>query len=78
MGSFPDSVEAVLLAGGKFEGLPPGEEVPRGKGLVKVGRLPMAARALRALNESPAVSRVIMVSPVEAEELRTVISRNLA
>lgn len=69
MGSFPKSVEAVLLAGGKFDGLPPGEEIPRGKGLVKVGHLPMAARALRALKESPAVSRVIMVSPVEAQEL---------
>lgn len=69
MTSFPDGVEAILLAGGKFEDLPPGEEVPKGKGLVKVGELPMAARALRALVESPAVSRVIMVSPVEKEEL---------
>lgn len=69
MGSFPESVEAVLLAGGKFDDLPPGEEVPKGKGLVPVGGVPMAARTLRALKESPAVSRVIMVSPVRAEEL---------
>lgn len=69
MSLFPKAVEAVLLAGGTFQDLPPGEEPSRGKGLVKVGRLPMAARALRALVDSPAVSRVIMVSPVEAEEL---------
>lgn len=69
MASFPDAVEAVLLGGGKFEELPDGEKVPKGKGLVKVGALPMAARALRALVESPAVSRVIMVSPVGADEL---------
>lgn len=69
MGSFPDAVEAVLLAGGKFDDLPPGEAPPRGKGLLTVGGLPMAARALRALRDSPAVSRVIIVSPVEAEEL---------
>ena len=69
MASFPDAVEAILLAGGKFDDLPPGEPVPKGKGLVAVGGVPMAARALRALVESPAVSRVIMVSPVEAHEL---------
>ena len=69
MASFPSSVEAVLLAGGKFEDLPEGEEAPVGKGLVTVGGVPMAARALRALVESPAVSRVIMVSPVEREAL---------
>lgn len=69
MASFSDAVEAILLAGGKFDDLPPGEETPKGKGLVKVGELPMAARALRALVESPAVKRVIMVSPVGPEEL---------
>ena len=69
MGSFPDAVEAILLAGGKFEDLPAGEEIPKGKGLVKVGEVPMAARALKALVESPAVKRVIMVSPVTVEEL---------
>lgn len=69
MSSFPETVEAVLLAGGKFEDLPGEEEIPQGKGLVKVGGVPMAARALRALRESPVVSRVIMVSPVDAEEL---------
>ena len=70
MSSFPETVEAVLLAGGDFKDLPAGEETPKGKGLVPIGDVPMAARALRALRESPAVSRVIMVSPVGAEELR--------
>ena len=69
MSSFPNGVEAILLAGGKFDDLPPGEDVPKGKGIVKVGGIPMAARALRALRESPAVSRVIMVSPVDESEL---------
>lgn len=69
MGNFPSSVEAVLLAGGRFDDLPAGEPVPKGKGLVTMGGLPMAARALRALKSSPAISRVIMVSPVAAEEL---------
>lgn len=69
MSSFPKAVEAVLLAGGKFDDLPPDDEPSGGKGLVKVGQLPMAARALRALAESPSVSRVIMVSPVDEEEL---------
>lgn len=69
MNSFPDSVEAVLLAGGNFVDLPADEEPAKGKGLVKVGGVPMAARALRALADSPAVSRVIMVSPVPREEL---------
>lgn len=69
MSTFPEAVEAVLLAGGKFEGLPETEPPSRGKGLVEVGGLPMAARALRALADSPAVSRVIMVSPVGEEEL---------
>jgi GTP:adenosylcobinamide-phosphate guanylyltransferase len=69
LSSFPESIEAVLLAGGKFEDLPGGEEVPVGKGLVKVGGVPMAARTLKALKESPVVSRVILVSPVEADAL---------
>lgn len=69
MGNFPQSVEAVLLAGGKFEDLPPGEEIPIGKGLLPMAGLPMAARALRALKRSPAISRIIMVSPVDREEL---------
>lgn len=59
----------MLLAGGRFDDLPPEEEPSKGKGLVSVGGLPMAARALKALVESPAVSRVIMVSPVGKEEL---------
>lgn len=69
MGKFPEAVEAVLLAGGKFEHLPPGEDVPKGKGLVPIAGQPMAARTLRALKQSPAISRVIMVSSVEKEEL---------
>ena len=69
MASFPESVEVVLLAGGKFDDLPPGDDPSLGKGLVPVGGVPMAARTLRALVESPAVSRVIMVSPVAREEL---------
>lgn len=69
MAPFPETVEAVLLAGGRFTDLPPGEEVPKGKGLVQVGGIPMAARALRALEESPAVKRVILVSPVEGDQL---------
>jgi GTP:adenosylcobinamide-phosphate guanylyltransferase len=67
--SFPEAVEAVLLAGGVFEDLPPGEEAPKGKGLLPIAGLPMAARALRALKCSPAISRVIMVSPVAQHEL---------
>lgn len=69
MNKFPDAVEAVLLAGGKFDTLPPGEVVPAGKGLVEIAGLPMAARTLRALHRSPAISRVIMVSSVGPEEL---------
>lgn len=69
MGSFPNSVEAILLAGGHFDDLPTHEVVPKGKGLVEIGGIPMAARALKALRESPAVSRVILVSPVGREEL---------
>jgi len=67
LSSFPEAVEAILLAGGELD-VPAGEEY-RGKGLVEVGGVPMAARALKALEESPAVSRVIMVSPVEEAEL---------
>lgn len=69
MSEFPSAVEAVLLAGGQFDDLPSGEEPPVGKGLLSVAGLPMAARALRALRDSPAVSRVIMVSPVERDQL---------
>ena len=69
MGSFPETVEAVLLAGGQFKDVKDGVETELGKGLVEVGGVPMAARALRALKESPVVSRVIMVSPVAEEEL---------
>lgn len=67
--SFPDRVEAILLAGGHLESLPEGEITPPGKGLLPIGPLPMAARALRALVESPRVERVVLVSPVEAENL---------
>lgn len=69
VGDFPKTVEAVLLAGGHFDELPPGESVPKGKGLVPIAGLPMAARALRALKQSPAISRVIMVSPVGRDQL---------
>jgi CTP:molybdopterin cytidylyltransferase MocA len=64
----PRAVEAVLLAGGKFEHVPQGEEPPRSKGLLPIAGIPMAARTLRALRESPAVSRVILVSSLPAEE----------
>jgi len=67
--SFPEHIEAVLLAGGHLEALPEGETPPPGKGLLPIGALPMAARALRALRESPRVSRVILVSPVPACDL---------
>lgn len=69
MSGFPHQVEAVLLAGGQFKDLPEGEEPPRGKGLLEIGGVPMAARALRALVESPRIRRVIMVSPVPREQL---------
>lgn len=69
MSSFPDAVEAVLLGGGTFDDLPAGEDAPKGKGLVPLAGVPMAARTLRALVQSPAVSRVILVSPVPVEEL---------
>lgn len=67
--SFPDRIEAVLLAGGQLEPLPEGERVLPGKGLLKIGTLPMAARALRALVESPRIHRITLVSPVGREEL---------
>ncbi|MBI3930142.1 MAG: nucleotidyltransferase family protein [Armatimonadetes bacterium] len=67
--SFPAQVEATLLAGGPFTA-PPGENAPRGKGLLQVGGLPMAARALRALVASPRIGRVILVSPVAEQELQ--------
>lgn len=69
MSDFPKAVEAVLLAGGTFDQLPEGEPVPKGKGLVPMAGLPMAARALRALRQSSAISRVIMVSSVGSEDL---------
>lgn len=69
MGEFPDAVEAVVLAGGTFEDLPPGEPAPPSKGLLSIGGVPMAARTLRALRRSPAVSRVIVVSSVPREGL---------
>ncbi len=69
MSNFPNAVEAVLLAGGKFEDVPSGEAVPRSKGLLPIGGIPMAARTLRALHRSPAVSRVVLVSSVPAEDL---------
>lgn len=65
---FPRAVEVVLLGGGVFDDLPEGEET-RAKGLVPLAGVPMAARTLRALAASPAVSRVILVSPVPAQEL---------
>lgn len=67
--AFPAAVEAVLLAGGTFDQLPAGEEPPKGKGLLPIGRIPLAARVLKALRESKAISRIILVSPVPAEEL---------
>lgn len=67
--SFPDHLEAVLLAGGQLEPLPHGERSLPGKGLLPIGTLPMAARALRALVDSPRVRRVILVSPVAREQL---------
>lgn len=66
---FPDKVEAVLLAGGHYDDVPPGEPIPKGKGLLPIGGVPMAARALRALRRSPAISRIVMVSSVGQEEL---------
>lgn len=69
MTSFPEQVEAVLLAGGHFKDLPGGETPPPGKGLLPVGGVPMAARALSALVASERIGRIIMVSPVPAEEL---------
>ncbi len=69
MANFPPAVEAILLAGGSLDDLPPGESPPKSKGLVDIAGRPMAARALRALQESPAISRVIMVSSVPKEEL---------
>ena len=67
--SFPDPIEAVLLAGGQLQSLPAGEAPLAGKGLLPIGALPMAARALRALVESPRIGRIILVSPVPSEDL---------
>lgn len=68
MNSLPNAVEAVLLAGGKFEHVPPGETPPPSKGFLPIAGVPMAARTLRALRDSPAVKRVILVSSLPAEE----------
>ncbi|MCA9797518.1 MAG: NTP transferase domain-containing protein, partial [Candidatus Eremiobacteraeota bacterium] len=65
--SFPDKVEAVLLAGGQFKDLPPGEPVPPSKGLLPIGGRPMAARTLEALVGSQRVGRVIMVTSHSAD-----------
>jgi len=55
-------VEAVVLAGGPVElNVQPR---PAGKGLIPVGGVPMAERAVRALAGSPLVARVIVASPV--------------
>ncbi|HXE71917.1 MAG TPA: nucleotidyltransferase family protein [Candidatus Nitrosotenuis sp.] len=67
--TFPSRLEAVLLAGGRLEPLPAGEEVPPGKGLIPIGGVPMAARALGALKEATRVRRVVLVSPVPAQDL---------
>lgn len=67
--SFPERIDAVLLAGGHLEPLPPGEGHPSGKGMLAVGPTPMAARTLRALAECPGIRRVVLVSPVSREEL---------
>ena len=66
---FPEKVEAVLLAGGQYDDVPPGESAPNGKGLLSIGGMPMAARALRALKRSAAISRIVMVSSVGKEDL---------
>lgn len=67
--SFPPRVEAILLAGGQLDPLPQGERLLPGKGLLPIGSLPMAARALRALVGCPRIRRVVLVSPVSREEL---------
>ena len=46
---FPEKVGAVLLAGGQYDDMPPGEPPPKGKGLLSIGGIPMAARTLDEL-----------------------------
>lgn len=54
--------EAVVLAGGPVAlNVTPR---PEGKGLIPIGGVPMAERAVRALAGSPLVARVILVSPL--------------
>lgn len=60
--SFPRVLEAQILAGGRFPHLPAGEVEPPAKGMVPVGGLPMAARALQAVKASVRVERTILVS----------------
>jgi molybdopterin-guanine dinucleotide biosynthesis protein A len=68
--SFPNQIEAVILAGGKVGLLDSDSPEPvAGKGLVLVGGVPMAARALQAVHASLRVSRTIVVSPVPPEQL---------
>lgn len=67
--SFPKKVDAVLLAGGEFNDVPQGEEPPKGKGLLQIAGVPMAARVLSALRESDAIGRIILVSSVTQDEL---------
>ena len=47
-------VDAQVLAGGRFPHLPAGEVEPPAKGLVPIGDMPMAARALLADAVHPA------------------------
>ena len=68
--SFPSRVEAVVLAGGKVGDLESEAAMPpAGKGLVQIGGIPMAARALQAVKASSRVARAIVVSPVAPEQL---------
>lgn len=60
--SFPDRVDAQVLAGGRFPHLPAGEVEPPAKGLVPIGEVPMAARALAAVRASVRVERTVLVS----------------
>jgi molybdopterin-guanine dinucleotide biosynthesis protein A len=67
---FPRGVEAVVLAGGDVGDLEPENgERPAGKGLILVGGVPLASRALQAVQASPRVSRVVVVSPVASHQM---------
>ncbi len=55
-------VDAQVLAGGRFPHLPAGEVEPPAKGLVPIGDMPMAARALLAVKTSVRVDRTVLVS----------------